>query len=51
MLDIKQSELAAALGVTERTINKVCNLNIVPLLYQWAIYGIEFKRNKANCND
>lgn len=40
-LDLNQAKLAKKLGVCEKTINTSCNKAKIPLIYQWAIYGLE----------
>lgn len=45
-LDLTQSMLAEKLGVSLKTVNSVCNKPTIPLLYQWALYGLEFADNK-----
>lgn len=45
-LDINQKQLAEKLGVSLKTVNSVCNKPTIPLLYQWALKGLEFEASK-----
>lgn len=47
-LDLNQAMLAKKLGVSIKTVNSVCNKPTIPLLYQWALKGLEFEQNKLN---
>ena len=46
-LDLTQQELAQKIGVTVGTVNTMCNKPTIPVLWQWAIYGLEFQVNKG----
>lgn len=45
-IGIKQQALAKKLGISLKTMNSVCNKPTVPLLYQWALYGVELADNR-----
>lgn len=45
-IGINQKNLAKKLGVSLKTLNSVCNKPTVPVLYQWALIGVEFTKNK-----
>jgi len=45
-LDVNNRQLAEKLGVNIRTIQKMLASDKIPLLYQWALYGLELELNK-----
>lgn len=47
-LDLTQGMLALKLGVTLKTVSTMCNKSDpLPLVWQWAIYGLELAKNKG----
>lgn len=46
-LDISNNQLAEKIGVNLRTIQRIIANDRIPLVYQWALKGLEFEQAKS----